>query len=100
MRSFLLGVLLLPAVAMAQPVTVEKTVVCDVSEKVISEITKKHGEQPIWIGNKPESKIGVLVNSKTATWTVIQFNNKLACVIDSGEGFQVRTESLGKQVRS
>lgn len=95
MRSFLLGVLLLPAVAFAQPVTVDKTIPCDKVDKVIEELTKKYGEQPIWFGKSNDTKVAVLVNTKNANWTVIQFNDKIACVLETGEGFQLRTDITG-----
>lgn len=95
MRSFLLGVLLLPAVAIAQPVTVDKSVVCDKVEAVIEVLTKKYDEQPVWFGTAKDSKVGVLVNPKTSSWTVVQFNDKLACVLETGEGFQLRPGLFG-----
>jgi hypothetical protein len=47
-------------------------------------------EVPVWIGtsNDPEIKYSVLVNKKTDTWTIIQYNNGAACVISIGEGNQ------------
>jgi len=47
-------------------------------------------ELPVWIGtsNDPEIKYSVLVNKKTDTWTIIQYNNGAACVISIGEGSQ------------
>ena len=47
-------------------------------------------EVPVWVGtsNDPEIKYSVLVNKKTDTWTIIQYNNGAACVISIGEGNQ------------
>lgn len=95
MRSFLLGVLLLPAVAFAQPVTVDKSVPCDKVERVIEELTKKHGEQPVWVGQAQDSRVTVLVNPQTQSWSVVQFNDKVACVLEVGEGFQLRQSISG-----
>jgi hypothetical protein len=95
MRSFLLGVLLLPALAFAQPVTVEKTLPCDKVDSVIEQLTKKYEEQPVWFGTSGESRVGVLINTKTNSWTVIQFNDKIACVLEAGEGFQLRPGLVG-----
>lgn len=95
MHKWLLGVLLLPALAFAQPVTVEKKVPCDKVEKVIEELTKKHGEEPIWFGQAQDSKVAVLVNPKTSSWSVVQFNDKIGCVLEVGDGFQLRSGLVG-----
>lgn len=87
MRKLLLGVLLLPALAQAQPVTVEKPVVCDKTEKVIETLQGgQYKENPSWIGFDDKSKYALFVNEKTKTWTMIQFNENIACVIGLGEG--------------
>jgi hypothetical protein len=87
MRKFLLGVLLLPALAYAQPVTVEKPVVCEATEKVIESLQKgQYKENPTWIGYDDKSKYALFSNEKTKTWTIIQFNETIACIIGVGEG--------------
>jgi hypothetical protein len=87
MRKFLLGVLLLPALVVAQPVTVEKTVVCEKTVLVIESLQNgDYKEQPSWIGYDDKSKYSLFTNEKTKTWTMIQFNDTIACIIGSGEG--------------
>jgi hypothetical protein len=87
MRKFLLGVLLLPALALAQPVTVEKPVVCEKTEKVIESLQKgQYKENPAWIGYDDKSRYALFANEKTKTWTMIQFNETIACIIGVGEG--------------
>jgi hypothetical protein len=87
MRKFLLGVLLLPALVVAQPVTVEKPVICEKTELVIESLQKgEYKENPSWIGYDDKSKYALFVNEKTRTWTMIQFNENIACLIGTGEG--------------
>ena len=86
MRKFLLGVLLLPAFAFAEPVTVEKPVICDTPKIVVESISGTYQEQPSWIGRDNSSKYALFVNEKTKTWTMIQFNDNIACIIGVGEG--------------
>ena len=87
MRELLLGVLLLPALAIAQPVTVEKPVICDKTEKVIEGLQKgQYKETPYWVGQDDKSKYALFSNEKTRTWTMIQFNENIACIIGAGEG--------------
>ncbi len=87
MRNVLLGVLLLPALAQAQPVTVEKPVICDKTEKVIESLqTGQYKEMPTWIGYDNTSRFALFVNEKTRTWTMLQFNENIACILGVGEG--------------
>jgi hypothetical protein len=86
MRNFLLGVLLLPAVALAQPVTVDKPVLCDTSKVVIETLTGEgYQELPFWKGNDSNSHYVLLANERDKTWSLIQFNKDIACVLGTGE---------------
>ena len=90
MRKFLLGVLLLPALVVAQPVTVEKPVICEKTELVIESLQKgEYKEQPIWIGVDEASRYSLFVNEKTKTWTMIQFNQQIACIIGAGNSSMI-----------
>lgn len=86
MRNFLLGVLLLPALAQAEPVTVEKPVVCDKLVTVIEGLQKgQYKELPVWIGKDDRSNFSLFLNEKTKTWTMVQFNDSIACILGEGE---------------
>ena len=100
MRKFLLSVLLLPAIASAEPVTIEKTVVCDNIDTVIKALTQRHKEQPIWIGTNKETKVAVLVNPETKSWTVLQYTDKAGCVLELGEGFSINSNVFGAKTKS
>jgi len=89
MRLFLSCVLFLPALVLAQPVTVEKPVVCEKTILVLEAFSKgEWQEKPFWVGEDQSSKFGLLVNEKTKTWTLIQFNNEIACVLGTGKNHQ------------
>ena len=92
MRNILLGVLLLPALAMAEPVKVDKVIVCDNASEMLPFIAEKYGEKPIWFGNSNDSKFTITMNEETQTWSIIQFSTEknIACLIDSGEGFKFK----------
>lgn len=98
MKKLLLSVLLLPVLALAQTVTVEKRVQCGNSEAVISELAKTYREQPIFIGKKADSSVVVYVSSISGTWTVLQVSQQTACILETSEGFKFKPEVLGKQV--
>jgi hypothetical protein len=86
MHKFIFGVLLLPALAHAQPVTVEKPVICDTPKTVIETLTGEgYQEQPFWIGNDETSRYILLANEKTKSWTIVQFNKNIACILGTGD---------------
>jgi hypothetical protein len=96
-RKLLLGVLLLPAWASAQLVTVDKPVDCGSVEVLLSGLMySEYKEKPIWVGKDEQSSYSLFVNEKTKTWTLVQFNEKVACVLGTGEG----SKMLFSQVRS
>jgi len=87
MRQLLLGVLLLPAIAFAEPVTVEKPVVCEKTKILIEVLSgSDYKEVPVWTGRDDTSRYSIFANEKTGSWTIIQFNANIACVLGSGEG--------------
>lgn len=98
MRKFLLGVLLLPVLAIAgqDPVEVNKTVVCDKASEMFPYIDKKYGEKPIWFGQAEQGQFAVLVNSQTETWSIVQYDIKrdISCLIDSGTGFKFKLPNM------
>lgn len=86
MKHILLGALLLPAIAIAEPVTVEKPVLCE-NTKILIEIlsNSKYKEVPVWVGNDESSKYSIFANETTGSWTFIQFNSTIACILGTGE---------------
>jgi hypothetical protein len=83
--AFLLG--LTSFVAHAQPITIEKPVVCADPKTVIETMSgPEWREVPFWIGIDSDSKYVMMVNEKTKTWSFIQFNSKVACILGTGEG--------------
>lgn len=89
MKKLVLSVLLLPALALAQrPVIVEKPVVCNWAQPLIERLSKEFKETPIWIGIGEDSARYSLFTSATGAWTLIQFNDEIACIIGSGQTSQ------------
>jgi hypothetical protein len=92
MRKFLFGALLLPVLALAEPVTVDKPVVCERADIVIKELLQRFKEVPVWQGDDPEnpgSRYALLLNKENFTWTLLQYSDRIACVLGSGEGFRI-----------
>lgn len=88
MRKLLLSFLLFPTIVSAKnAVTVEKSVVCAETKFLMAEIIEKYDEKPVWGSELIDSKIALFVNSKSKTWTIVQWNNDIACVIEVGNDY-------------
>jgi hypothetical protein len=78
--------------AVAQPMTTKKEVYCDKTEKIISILQGEDFEEaPIWFGKSDGNapNYSLFVNQKIKSWTIIQFNKETACVLGTGEGFNL-----------
>jgi hypothetical protein len=91
MKKLVLGLLLLPMVAVAQQtqpesVTVDKPVLCTQTEALMSTMEKSdYQEIPYWMGTDSNSYWALVVNQKTGTWTMIQFTQDVGCIVGAGE---------------
>ena len=78
--------------ASAEEFVIKKEVLCDKTDVLIPILKGKDFEEvPIWFG-KGDAKApnySLFVNSETKTWTFIQFNKEFACVLGSGESFNI-----------
>jgi len=92
MRLALLTILLVPFMAFAEePVTVNKEVVCTKTSTMLAAVRNMYGEQPVWHGDaESEGSIVITANPTTNTWSIIQYNEKVACLLEVGKGFRFR----------
>ena len=81
--------MLVLGIAVAQSVTMQKPVECADTEILFRGlIGSNYTEKPIWMGVESGatlSRYSLFVNEKTKTWTLIQFDDKIACVLGTGE---------------
>jgi hypothetical protein len=86
---FLLPIMLVLGIAVAQSITVQKPVECvDTATLLQGLIGSDYKEKPIWLGVESGAslpKYSLFVNEQTKTWTLIQFDEKIACVLGTGE---------------
>lgn len=61
-----------------------KKISCTTTEIVLQSLTEEFFEKPIWLGEGSDSLYSIFV-SKNGSWTIIQFNNQIACVIGVGK---------------
>jgi hypothetical protein len=83
----------------AEIVETTKTVVCSTPEAVFATLTgEDHKEVPIWIANVSDKKsqYSIFVNQKNKTWTIVQFNEKVACIIGTGDSYKFSPEMFGR----
>ena len=75
------------SVAFAEAIETTKDVLCDDKKELFAWIqTNEYQEKPTWVGDSPSSKtkLAVLTNNETGTWTIIEFDDKYACVVSVG----------------
>ena len=81
--------MLVLGLAVAQSVTVQKSIECADTATLLRGLSSSdYKEKPIWVGVDPDStvsKYSLFVNDETKTWTLIQFDEKIACVLGTGE---------------
>lgn len=99
LKRAIAGVLFLPALVFAQqsqgPVKIDKPVLCADTDKVIPEVYKQYKEVPVWGSKLDESKIALFINPDTKTWTLVQWNETVACVIEAGENYFLKWPGPG-----
>ena len=88
MKVILLSLVLIFGYVAAQTVNLQKTVGCISTEIMLKGLSgSDYKEKPIWIGiesDAPMSKYSLFVNDDTKTWTLIQFDDTIACVLGTG----------------
>ena len=82
--------MLVLGIAVAQSIKVQKPVECADTATLLRGLSgSEYKEKPIWLGIDPSStvsKYSLFVNEETKSWTLIQFDEKIACVLGTGEG--------------
>lgn len=88
MKYILLLALLASSLVAAQPIIIQKPVSCVDTKMLLQGLSDgEYKETPMWLGTEPGAEVprySVFVNQQTRTWTIIQFNDKLACVLGTG----------------
>jgi predicted secreted Zn-dependent protease len=96
MKYIFAALVLISSVAHAQLSEYERRFTCGKTQFVISALTRNAQEKPIWSGTDPQSgtETMILQNTRTLTWTVVQYDQDMACVLHSGTGFRILTDSF------
>ena len=89
MRSTTMAFLfcLISSIAHAQEIIdLQKSLKCSDAQVVMNYFVDTHKETPVWVGKSVHNThITLLVNKETRSWTVIEYDTRLACVLGAGE---------------
>lgn len=81
--------MLVLGLAVAQSITVQKPIECADTATLLRGLSgSDYKEKPIWFGIEPGvtvSRYSLFVNEETKSWILIQFDEKIACVLGTGE---------------
>ena len=97
MKKFMLLSLLAVANVDAAPFQSEKGVWCEDQKVVLETLAARYNEKPLWIGQDlKNSNIYIMTtNEKEATWTFIETNGQVACVLGAGTNSSL---NLGEKI--
>lgn len=73
--------------ASAEPTIMGKKVVCDDKNTMFKIISEKFKEVPQWWGQSAQHNtlLVLTVNNTTGTWSLVEFNETIACIVSEGE---------------
>lgn len=61
-----------------------KPVQCEKVEVVLETLKELYGENIFWYGKGGQDAYVILKNDKTHTWSLVQFDSKIGCILGSG----------------
>jgi hypothetical protein len=75
------------SIAHAQEIIdLQKPLKCSDAQVVMNYFVDTHKETPVWVGKSVHNThITLLMNQETRSWTVIEYDTRLACVLGAGE---------------
>ena len=78
---------LISSIAHAQEIVdLHKSLKCSDAQVVMNYFVDTHKETPVWVGKSVHNThITLLVNKETRSWTMIEYDSRLACVLGAGE---------------
>ena len=63
-----------------------KPLKCSDAQTVMNYFLDTHKEQPVWVGKTVHNThITLLTNKETRSWTMIEYDSTIACVLGAGE---------------
>ena len=88
MRKVIATLLFLPTLVFASDwIEAHKPIDCGPFQEILSIVTQKGVEEEVaWIGKaENNSSVALFLNPKTSTWTLVQYNKEVSCVLEMGK---------------
>lgn len=89
MKSIVMAFLFcfISSIANAQEIIdLNKPMKCSEAQNVMNFFSNNHKETPVWVGKTVHgSYITLLANKETRSWTIVEYDSKIACVLGAGE---------------
>jgi hypothetical protein len=89
MRKIVMAFLfcLTSSIANAQEIIdLTKPMKCSDAQSVMNYFVDIHKEKPIWVGKSVHNThITLMMNKQTRSWTMIEYDTTIACVLGAGE---------------
>lgn len=78
-----------------------KQMKCSDAQTVMNYFADTHKEAPVWVGRTVHNThIALLANKETRSWTMIEYDTKLACVLGAGEEKSSSDPNIGVKLNS
>jgi hypothetical protein len=59
---------------------------CSNAEHVVRHFSEAYNEKPLWVGKTTTgTHITLMVNKDKGTWTMVEYDSAIACVLGAGE---------------
>lgn len=77
---------LISSIAHAQQIIdLQKPLKCSDAQSVMNYFVDTHKETPVWVGKSVHNThVTLLINQETRSWTMIEYDDRLACVLGAG----------------
>jgi hypothetical protein len=63
-----------------------KPMKCSDAQSVMNYFVDNHKETPVWVGKSVHNThITLMMNKETRSWTMIEYDARIACVLGAGE---------------
>ena len=67
-------------------INLTKSIKCSNAESVMQYFTEQYKEMPVWVGKTTNgTHVTILINKEKRSWTLIEYDSKLACILGAGD---------------
>lgn len=67
-------------------IELQKPMKCSEVQNVMNYFADKHNEKPVWVGKTVHNThMTILANKEKRSWTMVEYDAKLACVLGAGD---------------